>query len=368
MSLAALILAGGSGTRFESNTPKQFHFIDNDLVINHSIKKFLKIKKITTIIITIDRKNYSKYKSFLPKNKKIIITKSGKTRALSVLNGLKKANKYKISKILIHDSARPFFRISLINSLLKQLKNYNAVVPAINSVDTIIFQKKIIPRNKLHLIQTPQAFDFKIIYNLHKQNKDININDDSTLFYKKNLEVKIIKGNNSNKKITYISDLNNNLFYGIGYDIHIMENKRKLVVGGIHIPSNFGPVGHSDGDSVIHALIDSLLGAMKKGDIGTFFPNINKYKNIRSTILLKKILNILYRNNFQIEGIDLNIILQKPNLKKYKNKIKVNLSKICKISRNKINIKAKTTDRLGLIGQNKALACEVITVVKKNVQ
>ena len=367
MSIAALILAGGNGKRFGSNTPKQFHIVDNDLVINHSIKKFLKIKKIKHIIITIDDKNYSKYKSFLPKNKKIIITKSGKTRALSVLNGLKKAHNYKIAKILIHDSARPFFKISLINSLLKYIKQHKAVVPAINSVDTISYQNNIMPRKKLYLIQTPQAFDFKTIYNLHNINKDINVGDDSTLFFKKNLKVKIIKGNHSNKKITYVNDLNNNLFYGIGYDIHKMQLKRKLIVGGIIIPSKFGPEGHSDGDSVIHALIDSFLGAAKIGDIGTFFPNINKYKNIKSTILLKKILKILNRNNFQIEGIDLNIILQRPNLKKYKNKIKVNLSKICKVSANKINIKAKTTDRLGIIGENKALACEVISVLKKNV-
>ena len=367
MSIAALILAGGSSERFKSNTPKQFHFVDNDLIINHSIKKFLKIKKIKVIIIAIDEKNYSKYKSFLPKNKKIIITNSGKTRALSVFNGLKKANKYKISKILIHDSARPFFKISLINSLLKYIEKHKAVVPAINSVDTISYQNKIIPRKKLYLIQTPQAFDYKTIYDLHNKNKDINLSDDSTLFFKKNLKVKIIKGNNSNKKITYISDLNNNLFYGIGYDIHKMEPKRKLIVGGIIIPSKSGPEGHSDGDSVIHALIDSFLGAAKLGDIGTFFPNISKYKNIKSTILLKKILNILDRNNFQIQGVDLNIILQSPNLKKYKNKIKINLSKICKISANKINIKAKTTDKLGIIGEGKALACEVISVIKKNV-
>jgi len=368
MSIAALLLAGGNGQRFKSKIPKQFHFVDNDLVVNHSIKKFLKIKKIKVIIIAIDVKNYSKYKEYLVKNRKITIVKPGKTRAISVFNGLKKARHFKINKILIHDSARPFFKISLINTLIKYIKKYKAVVPAVNSVDTSIFQNKIIPREKLHLLQTPQIFDYETIYKLHKENTDINISDDSTLFYKKKFKVKIIKGKISNKKITYMGDLNNNLFYGIGYDIHKMEYKRKLVVGGIHIPSKFGPVGHSDGDSVVHALIDSFLGAAKKGDIGTLFPNIDKYKNIKSTILLKKILRILNINNFHIEGIDLNIILQTPNLKKYKNKIKINLSKICKISPLKINIKAKTTDRLGIIGESQALACEVITVLKKNAQ
>ena len=367
MSIAALIVAGGKSVRFNSNIPKQFHSLNNDLIINHSIKKFLKLKKIKNIIIAIDYKNYRKYKKFLPKNKSIVIAKSGKTRALSVLNGLNKAKKHKVTKIIIHDSARPFFKISLVNSLLKNLRKNKAVIPVINPTDTTMYKNQIISKDQTYLIQTPQAFDFKSIYDLHIKNKNINISDDSSLFYEKKLIVKIIKGDLLNKKITYFEDIGQNLFYGIGYDVHEMKLGRKLIVGGIWIPSKFGPMGHSDGDSLIHALIDSFLGAAKLGDIGTFFPNINKYKNVKSTILLKQILNILFTKNFQIEGIDLNIILQSPNLKKYKNKIKLNLSKICKISPEKINVKAKTTDKLGIIGSNKALACEVISVIKQNV-
>jgi 2-C-methyl-D-erythritol 4-phosphate cytidylyltransferase / 2-C-methyl-D-erythritol 2,4-cyclodiphosphate synthase len=116
---------------------------------------------------------------------------------------------------------------------------------------------------------------------------------------------------------------------------------------------------------LLHALIDSFLGAAKKGDIGTLFPNSKKFQDIASSILVKKTIKLLQKNKLEIQSIDLNIILQSPNLTKYKEKIKNNLAKLCMIKKDIINIKAKTTDHLGIIGQNKALACEVISVLKK---
>ena len=364
MSLGALIVASGDSKRFASNIPKQFNGLNDEGVINHSISKFLKNKKILKIIIAVDKKSYIKFKKIVIKDKKIIITNGGKTRALSVKNGLKIAKNYKLSKILIHDAARPYFSSKMVNDQIKHLKTFNAVIPAIESSDTTIFKNKIIPRSEVFQIQTPQAFDLNLIYNLHKLNKNKNITDDSSLFLKNNLPIKIIRGEIANIKITYIKDIPVKTFHGIGYDIHEMVVGRKLIVGGVKIPSRMGPMGHSDGDSLLHALIDSFLGAIKEGDIGTLFPNINKFKNVKSTLLLKKVIKMLNKKRVKVDSIDLNIILQSPNLGKYKKKIRNNLSKLCKVDRKTINIKAKTTDRLGIIGENKALACEVLSVLK----
>ena len=364
MSFAVLIVAAGNSKRFASKIPKQFHTVNGDIVINHSIKKFLKIKKISKIIISVDKKSYIKYRHLIYLDKKIIIINGGKTRSLSVKNGLKVAKIHNVGKIFIHDAARPHFSLKIVNNQIKYLNKFDAIIPAINSNDTVVYKNNIIPRNQVLKVQTPQAFNFKSIYKLHLLNKDKNITDDSSLFFRNKLPVKIIKGNFENKKITYLEDLPVKNFYGIGYDIHEMIKGRKLIVGGITIPSAMGPMGHSDGDSLLHALIDSFLGAFKKGDIGTLFPNTKKYKDVKSTKLLKEIIQLLSKNNLKIEGIDLNIILQSPNLAKYKEKIKNSLSKLCKIDKKKINIKAKTTDRLGIIGKNKALACEVISVLK----
>ena len=125
-------------------------------------------------------------------------------------------------------------------------------------------------------------------------------------------------------------------------------------------------MGHSDGDPVLHAITDSILGACKLGDIGQKFSNKNKkYKNIRSTILLKKVINEIKLKNYYINNLDINIITQTPKISKFKNKMIQLISDICEISNNQINIKGKTTEKLGLIGKEKAIACEVITSVTK---
>ena len=146
-----------------------------------------------------------------------------------------------------------------------------------------------------------------------------------------------------------------------------MVAKKKLYLGGIKIPSLFGTLGHSDGDPVLHAVIDALLGACGMGDIGEKFSDKNeKYKNIRSTILLNEIIKEIKTYGFIINNIDINIITQKPKIQKYKNKMNNCIAKLCQISSSQINIKGKTTEKLGLIGREKAIACEAIISVIKN--
>ena len=140
-----------------------------------------------------------------------------------------------------------------------------------------------------------------------------------------------------------------------------------MYLGGIKIPFNLGLEGHSDADPVLHSIIDSLLGACRLGDIGKLFSNKNKkYKNIRSTILLKKIIKLIKSRNFLINNIDINIITEKPKIKKYSKKMIQKISKICKINPDQINIKGKTTEKLGIIGKEKAIASEVISSVTNN--
>ena len=128
-------------------------------------------------------------------------------------------------------------------------------------------------------------------------------------------------------------------YSGIGFDVHKLVEKRNLYLGGIKIPFKFGLAGHSDADPVIHAIIDSILGACRLGDIGKLFSDKNKkYKNIRSTILLRKVIKLIKSKNFSINNLDINIIAQKPKIKKYSKKMIQKLSKLCEINPNQINI------------------------------
>ena len=153
---------------------------------------------------------------------------------------------------------------------------------------------------------------------------------------------------------------------GIGFDVHRLVPKRKLYLGGLIVKSELGTLGHSDGDPVLHSITDAILGACKMGDIGNKFSDKSKkFKNIRSTILLKKVIEQIKSKDYFVNNIDINIITQTPKISKYKYKMIQAISKICEMSPMKINIKGKTTEKLGLIGKEKAIACEVITSVIK---
>jgi len=237
--------------------------------------------------------------------------------------------------------------------------------------ENVIF--KNIERDSLRFAQTPQGFTYRKIYEKHKKNENLFFDDDSSLFTEADEKVLAINGSKINLKITDEEDLDifrslkkGKTYIGIGFDVHRLIKRRKLYLGGIRIPFNLGLEGHSDSDPVLHALIDSLLGACKLGDIGKLFSNKNKkYKNIRSTILLKKVIKLIKSKNFSINNIDINIIAQKPKIKKYSKKMIQTISKLCEINPNQINIKGKTTEKLGLIGKGKAIASEVITSVIK---
>ena len=125
-------------------------------------------------------------------------------------------------------------------------------------------------------------------------------------------------------------------------------------------------MGHSDGDPVLHSVTDAILGACKMGDIGQMFSDKNKkFKNIRSTILLQKVVKEIKLKGYFINNIDINIITQTPKIKNFKNKMIDNIARLCEISNSQINIKGKTTEKLGVVGKEKAIACEVITSVIK---
>ena len=371
MNNCFILLAAGESKRFNSTTPKPYHLYKGKALFLHSIEKSIKSNKFNKIVLVIN-KNHKKFlKNKKLKNIKIII--GGKNRSESSLIALKSIKKNNISKVFIHDAARPNFSLKLISKLFKELKKNKCVIPVIKTNNSVKFKYKNkitnIDRNKIYLTQTPQAFDYKSLLKLQSETSS-KITDDANLFIKANKKVKFIHGEVNNSKITTKKDIEviKDIKYGIGFDVHKLVTKRKLYLGGVKIPSPLGTLGHSDGDPVLHAIIDSILGACKMGDIGEKFSDKNKkYKNIRSTILLEKIIYRLKQKNYLINNIDINIIAQKPKISKHKKKMIQSISKICKVSSAQINIKGKTTEKLGLIGKEKAIACEVITSIIKYV-
>jgi len=362
-----VILAAGKSKRFHNKIAKQFYDYKNKEIIDHSIEKSLNSKLFKKIIIVTNNLNHLKKKK-LPKIVKII--KGGKERSDSSLIALKYLKKFKPTNVLIHDAARPNFSVKLLKNLIHKLKKNIAVIPYIYSNDSIKYKSQNqlfnLNRDKALLTQTPQAFKFKDLYNLSSK-QITKVNDEATLFIENDYKIAFIKGELKNNKITYPDDIKiSKVSFGIGFDIHRLVKNKKLYLGGTKIPFHSGLQGHSDGDVILHAIIDAILGAIQKKDIGTYFPsNKNKFKNIRSPKMLKPIIENLYENNFSINNLDINLICQKPKVSTYRNRIINSLSNLMNLDKNKINLKGKTVEKLGLIGKEKAIACEVLISIKK---
>ena len=151
---------------------------------------------------------------------------------------------------------------------------------------------------------------------------------------------------------------------GIGYDVHKLKEGMPLIIGGIMIESSLGSVGHSDGDGLIHAICDSLLGASGIGDIGTFFPSDNKkWENAESRLFLTEVNKMILQAGYYISNIDCTIVLQKPKLSSYIVDIKKNIANILNVNQNNISIKATTTDHLGYIGESKGWSVIAISTI-----
>ncbi|MDD5281950.1 MAG: 2-C-methyl-D-erythritol 2,4-cyclodiphosphate synthase [Candidatus Omnitrophica bacterium] len=154
---------------------------------------------------------------------------------------------------------------------------------------------------------------------------------------------------------------------GIGYDIHRLVAGRPLLLGGVEVPYNKGLLGHSDGDVLIHALCDALLGALALGDIGEYFPDTDpKYKGIDSGSLLKTVKGFVDSNGYKINNLDAVIIAQEPALTPFKKEIKQKLCALMKIQEDILNIKAKTNEGLGSVGNNEAISCYALASLVKD--
>ena len=366
MSDCFILLSAGKSKRFKSKLNKQFLSFKNKPLFEHSLKTAIDSKLFKKILIVSNKK----IKKISYKN--IDIIKGGIERHHSTQNALNYLKHKKIKNVFIHDAARPNLSINLLRRLKKELKKNNAVVPYLKSENSVKYKIKNkiknLDRNKVLITQTPQCFNFQELFDLYKSNKE-KITDEASLYLNNNKKIKFILGDKKNFKITTKSDfdyLKSKNYYGIGFDIHRLIKNKKLYLGGVKIPFHSGLKGHSDGDVILHAIIDGLLGAMKKSDIGTLFPsNSSKFKNIRSKNMLGPVLKLLKDNNFSINNIDINLICENPKVSKIRHKIIKSLSTLLSVNRDLLNLKGKTAEKLGIIGKEQAIACEVICSLSK---
>ena len=377
-----IIVAAGKGKRF--GCPKQFVPIFGRPLLTFTILKFLPITDINRVILVLPPECFEcggKCPDFSNLDPRILTAKGGTERTDSVANGLRLVES---EFVLVHDGARPLVSQKLINNVMNALKTgMKAVVPAIPVRDTM---KKladsgevegIVERKGVMQIQTPQGFKSKLLKKAYEKAnaQSLKATDDSTLVeLTLGIRSKIVEGDPVNLKITYPEDLEflkrnlfNELLVGHGYDFHRLRSGRRFVLGGVHFEDvNFGPLGHSDGDALIHAIIDALISPCGLGDIGKLFPDTDpRFKDISSVELLRKVSDTLTKAGCVPLNIDATVILERPKIGSKTEEMRRIIAETLNISSQKITIKGKTAEGLGPVGEGKAVEVHVVALIGK---
>lgn len=360
------MLGAGNSSRFEHIVKKQwlrFGEIPLWLYSTNNITEKLKFDKV---IIAGHKEELSYMKRFDDSH---IFVEGGDSRQESLKNALAYVD---TPYVLVSDIARICISEDMLQRINSQKGKSDIIVPYLEVSDTVVYDDTTIDREKVKLIQTPQLSKTKILRSA--LNTDKTYTDDSSAIKAVGGTVLFVKGENKAKKLTRISDLSDimcknapskNIFVGNGFDVHEFENAKPMMLGGIKVCDDLGFKAHSDGDVAIHALIDSILGAIGAGDIGELFPDDDaKFKNIDSKELLKRVYKFITNVGFEIINCDITIMAQTPKIGDLKKEMAKTIAKILNVKTICINVKATTTEKLGFIGRKEGVAVNATSTLK----
>ena len=369
-SISLIILAAGSSSRFGSISKKQWLRIGDDPLWLDVANRLSSFYNFEQIVITSAPEELNFMKNF---DDRFIYTAGSVTRQQSLKNALQLIGESEY--VLVTDVARACISQELLNNIISLSGEFDCVVPYLNSPDTVVYENETLDREKIKLIQTPQLSKTKVLMKALEGEQEFT--DDSSAIKHIGGSVGYILGEERAKKLTRKEDIqflpclkspNDDTFIGYGYDVHEFTTEdisRKLMLGGVEIEAEYALKAHSDGDVVIHALIDALLGGIGGGDIGYLCPDTDAhYKGIDSNLLLQKVTKFVNDVGFVIVNVDITIMAQKPKLMKYKGQIKSVLAKSLNIKPTKVNIKATTTEGLGFVGREEGIAVSAVCSLK----
>ena len=418
---ALVLTAAGSSTRIGTGEKKEFMPLENGTVLSTACFKFLNTlkEKLSIIVITYPKGKKSQTEAALFCDSRIkqlseecatrvLFAEGGGTRQDSVRNALEAVAEFCESGadyVLIHDAARPWVTPEIIEDACITAQKYGSAVPAVPATDTLAVAKpalgadgsasgdnsgglsnnantsdktiaSYIDRSTAFCLQTPQCFAFKELLEAHRKAAAENrsgCTDDTTVWAAYCSPVHLSKGSPANKKITFAADLADihggfplNIRTGLGYDLHRLTEGRKLMLGGVHIPFEKGEDGHSDGDVLLHAITDALLGAAGLGDIGELFPpSDDRWKNADSRELLRTAWEKVSDGGWSIENIDCVVALEKPKFLPYREQVRKSIASVLGCSEESIFVKAKTGEKLGKIGRGEAVEAWVTCLISK---
>ncbi len=371
-----LIPAAGSGTRAGGVLPKQYAQIGGKAILRHTIDKFIGIQGLKSIHVIINPDHQDLYAAAVKGLDLPAPIMGAGTRKQSVCNGLSAITEND-DVVLIHDAARPFVSKESIEAVLEAMGSNIAATLASPVADTLIDQEyNRLDRDKISSVQTPQGFRLGFLKKAHERFADNDsFTDDAGLIIAMGEKVTLVPGSHQNFKITSKGDMAmaekllstaTESRTGFGYDVHAFDPSpaQSIRLGGIDIPYSKKLLGHSDADVILHALTDSILGAIGDGDIGQLFPpSDNQWKNADSEIFVVEALRRLHARSGKLLHVDITLIAENPKIGPHREKMLTRLSTILSLSSDRIGLKATTSEGLGFTGRNEGIVAQAVATI-----
>ena len=391
MSVAAVIVAGGSGLRAGGERPKQYQLIGGKPVIRWTLEAFLShplVARVQAVIGEGHEELFAEATQGLERGLALSPpVLGGNNRQNSCRLGVEACSDEKFTKILIHDAARPFVSHAVISNVIAELDRCDAVVPGLPVADTMKFAPdgvivRTVDRGSMWFVQTPQGFIYDKILNAHRlaaREGQENFTDDAAVAEFAGMQVRIAAGDQANKKLTTAHDVRvaaeefaTRLFVarpdirtGQGIDFHVFEKGDGVILCGVKIPHSQRLKGHSDADVAMHALTDAILGAIGEADIGKHFPPGDpRWKGEPSATFLLKAMELLAGRKGIIANVDITILAEAPRVGPHIAEMKAVLAPLLQVSADRIAIKATTTEEMGAIGRKEGIAAFAVATVR----
>jgi len=376
----ALIVAAGRGTRFGGDLPKQYLPLGGATVLRHAVNAFAAHPRIAGVLVAIRPEDRALFDRAVAGLSVLPPVPGGAERQDSVRLGLEALAVHKPERVLIHDGARPFPDAALIGRVIEGLDEAPAAIPALPLGDTIkrVEDGRIrgtVDRSQLWRAQTPQGFHFDAILAAHRQMAGHVLTDDAAVAEAAGLMPLIVAGSEENLKVTTAEDLaaaerhlaalQGDVRVGQGFDVHPFGPGDHVMVCGVAIPHEVAPVGHSDADVGLHALTDSVLGAIGAGDIGMHFPPSDpRWRGASSDRFLAYAATLVRDRGGAIAAVDITIICERPKIAPYRDRMIDRVAEILAISPGRVSVKATTTERLGFTGRGEGIAAQAVATVR----
>ncbi|MBR0659229.1 bifunctional 2-C-methyl-D-erythritol 4-phosphate cytidylyltransferase/2-C-methyl-D-erythritol 2,4-cyclodiphosphate synthase [Neoroseomonas oryzicola] len=377
MTVTALLMAAGRGTRFGAEAPKQYLPLLDRPVMRHAAEALLReglVDRIQPVVAPGEEAQVAALLAGLPVLPPV---PGGATRADSVRAGLEALAADPPAVVLVHDAARPVIPPGTIAALLAALETMPGAIPAQPVADTLKRGAldrivETVPRDSLFRAQTPQAFRYTVLRDAHRGG-DGSATDDAALLEAARLPVALVPGGESNVKITWPEDLARVEAHlaarmiprmGTGFDVHRLVEGRPLILCGITVPHHLGLSGHSDADVGIHALCDAIYGALAEGDIGRWFPPSEaQWKDADSARFLRHAAERIAARGGMLANADVTLICERPKIAPHAAAMRARLAELLGVSIDAISVKATTTERLGFPGRGEGIAAQAAAVV-----